>query len=114
MKLIAKADPDHPPVSVHRLEPETVALLAELAADEVERLRETHDPARLFDQISTIHLEWRGRQLELEPRLTRSHRLLFEAIGSPSSPRMPTLRVSPSTSSPTPRSSVAMATCSVS
>jgi hypothetical protein len=69
-----------PPLGDHRLEPETVALLAERAASEVERLLETHDPARDFDRIPPIRLAWRGRELELEPRMTASHRPLFEAL----------------------------------
>ncbi len=38
MKLIAEADPDHPPLSDHRLEPETVALAKLHAVKERRRL----------------------------------------------------------------------------
>ena len=80
LRLIAEADPGCTPGCDRRLAPRAVAALAQLAVSEVERLLEVHDPAPTSRVVQPIQVEWRGRQLELEPRMNRRHGLLWDAI----------------------------------
>lgn len=79
-RLLALADPAHPPISDHRLEAQAVVAFAEAAAQEVERLLEVHRPAPEDRGPRLREFEWRGRTVQLDLHLDPRHFTLAKAI----------------------------------